>query len=90
MAVCGKLHPVCQTVGQIKHEPPRGCRRTVANLEGQDHLAVTVNRRPCPNVASAIRCATRVGNVLVLGIDEQPDFIALDLLRLHVAHGHRG
>ena len=58
------------------------CARTVADEIGDNELGVGVDRGPRPDVASAFGAAFGSGDVLLLGVAEGPNFIALDALAL--------
>src|SRR3546814_11114846 len=81
--VCSSDLPVPQVV----HELQGRCRCPVANLIGQDHLAVAVQGRPRPYVAGALRGSLGALYVLGLGVAERPDFIALHPLGRNPAYG---
>src|SRR3546814_7435599 len=83
--VCSSDLPVPQVV----HELQGRCRCPVANLIGQDHLAVAVQGRPRPYVAGALRGSLGALYVLGLGVAERPDFIALHPLGRNLANGLR-
>ena len=50
-------------------------------------MRVGVERGPRPNIASALRRGLRGRDVLLLGVAEAPNFVALDALARNAAHG---
>ena len=71
---------------QIVHEFMRGLARTVPYLIGQDQLASALNCRPRPHVARTTRGGLGARDVLLLGVAESPNLVALDALGGHIAH----
>ena len=59
-------------------------RMPVAHAPRHHQLAVGVERRPSPEITRPVRGALGVSYVLFLCVAEGPDFIALNLGRLHV------
>ncbi|HVZ07129.1 hypothetical protein [Rhodopila sp.] len=58
---------------------------TAACQEADDQLIVGMQRHPGLPVASAVRRNFRLGDILPLGMNEGPDFVALHLLGADVA-----
>jgi hypothetical protein len=57
----------------------------VANVPRNDQLGVGINAGPSPNVASRLLGALGELNVLLLGVAERPNFVALRGLGGHIA-----
>jgi hypothetical protein len=85
VTVRGELHPTRETTRQIVHEIVGRYRATVADHPGKNHFGVAIERGPGPHVPRSDRRGLGSGDVLLLGVAEAPDFIALDALRLDVA-----
>jgi len=80
------LDAIGEARAQIVHENHCALARTVSNVERDDQLCVGINRCPRPDVASAFRGRLLRRYVLLFGMAERPDFIALDTACLHIAH----
>src|SRR5690606_8187517 len=50
-------------------------------------LGIRINRGPRPHIANAVLAAHFLWDVLLLAVDEAPDFIALDALARQVPQG---
>ena len=61
-------------------QPSRLFRRSDRRRPRNDQLGVRINRRPRPQIARGFRSSFRGFDVLLLGVAERPDFIALDPL----------
>ena len=86
VAIGSQLDAIGETGAQNVHE--LDCVFAVAATDhvGHDQLAVAVQCGPCPCVASELRGICRRLDVLLFGICERPNFIALDHGRSEVAN----
>src|SRR5262249_27192143 len=68
------------------HKKMRCLNSAITESVGNNQLCVRVDGRPCPAVASAI-FHLFFGYILLLGVNESPDFIALNATHFQVADG---
>jgi hypothetical protein len=80
MPVRGQLNAVSKAVRYILHERLGVFGIAPAYQPGHSQLGIGINGRPCPNVPDPRHALEALGDVLLLRIDEGPDFIALDTL----------
>lgn len=85
VAVRRKLNAIGKAACQIVHESLGGLHSTVAEGEGSNQLRIGVNRNPRPHIAITKLALLFSRDILLLGIAELPDFIALDSLARQVA-----
>lgn len=85
MAIGGDLEAVGEAFAQIVHQQHGIFARTVADVIGDDQFRVGINRGPSPNITRAFRSSLCCRDILLLGVAERLDFIALDARCLHVA-----
>ena len=78
VAVRGQLHAVGEACGEIEHEGAGRVRIARADRERGDELGVGVDGRPRPHVAIPELARVFLGDVLLLGVAERPDFVALE------------
>ncbi|MDP9383434.1 MAG: hypothetical protein M3Q29_25485 [Chloroflexota bacterium] len=78
VAVGGHLHPVAQPGLQIRQEHVGIVGRALPDEPRRDQLGVGVYGRPRPHVAVAEGALVLFGHVLLFGVAERPDFVALD------------
>lgn len=78
VAVRGQLDVPAQPTDQIAHEGAGRARIPRADREREDELGVGVDGRPVPHVAVAKLAPVFLGDILLLGVAERPDFIALE------------
>lgn len=84
MAVCGQLDAMRQPSGQIVHKVICRASITGADKPARHKFRVRIKRNPRPHAARS--AALHIfWHVLVFGINERPDFIALDALAIQVA-----
>jgi hypothetical protein len=77
VAVRGELDAILEPAGHVLHELGRAGGISSADVEGRNQLGVRVDRDPRPHGADALLAPFR-SNVLLLGANEAPDFVALD------------
>lgn len=87
VAVSGELNSAGDAVGNVLHELGGGATVKRSNQPRQAELAISVKRGERPNVADAEFAILFFGDVLRLGVDEAPDFVALNPIGRHVANG---
>jgi hypothetical protein len=78
MAVGGELDPVGEAAAQIVHEGHGIFAVPRADHVGDHQLRIAIQRGPRPRIASPFRGSLGVRNVLLLGVGEAPDLVALD------------
>jgi hypothetical protein len=83
MAIGSKLHAIGDSGRHILHEKFSGSGSAISNGVGNDELRFSVNGGPGPDVPCS-RLHLFLGDILLLRIDELPDFIALDTASLHI------
>ena len=86
MAVRGELDAVGKAGAQIVHQLDCAVAAATANEIGHGQLRVGVDRGPGPHVAGPFRRGLRGRDVLLLGVAERPNLVALDAARLHIVH----
>src|ERR1019366_6871350 len=84
VAVCGDLHAPYDTAGAIVHEIHSPISAASANEGRDDQLSIGVKPDPCPNVAPS-DLFFGGADVLRLGSDIRPDFVALQTAHTNVA-----
>lgn len=82
--ISSHLNSVRETACEILNELSRATGITLAEEPRTNKLAVRVNGDPGPNIADTKFVAAFSGNVLCLGSDELPDFIALNAFGFQV------
>ena len=85
VAVAGKLYAIGQSAFQIVSERKGGVRIASAKQPANDQLGIGAECGPCPNVASGRGRGLGVLHVVILGVNEAPDFIHLDPLAGQIA-----
>jgi hypothetical protein len=80
VAIAGKLDAICQSAFQIMSERQGGVRIACAEVPANKQLGIGADRGPRPNVASGRGRGLGVFHVVILGVNEAPDFIHLDAL----------
>ena len=86
MTVCGELDAIGKAGGEIGHEGVGVFSVTTADQPGHDQLGIGIQRRPRPSVASLFRGSLGGLDILLLGVGERPDLVALDPAGRHAAH----
>lgn len=86
MSVRRGLDAVAETGGYVLHERKRRAAVATANQPRHDQFAVSIQRRPRPDITAAERAALVFGDVLRLRIAELPNLVALDALGSQVAN----
>ena len=81
MAVRGELDAVGKAGLQVALECNAGVLAAVANVPGNDQLGVGIDAGLGPHVASGVGSGPGELDVLLLGVAERPNFIALNLGR---------
>jgi len=75
--VRGELDPVPEPAGEIGHEGVRRVPVPRSDVPRRDQLRLGVDRDPSPHVAGFLGRPLRLLDVLLLRVDELPDFVAL-------------
>ena len=83
VTVACRLHAIGKAGGHVVHEPLGAFAVPAADEVAHHELAIGVERHPRPGVPGALGDLLRACDVLHLGVDEAPDLIDLDPLRLH-------
>ncbi len=78
VAIGGKLDTVLQTAAQIVHELDCILAASSANQPRDYEFAVAIKRGPGPCVASFLGRSLGASDILLLGVGEAPNFVALD------------
>jgi len=86
VAVRRELNAGGDTFRHIINEPARTFAVAAAAEVGNEQLRISVDRRPGPHVAGAIRRRLRRRDVLLFRVAERPSLIDQDPLGLHAAH----
>lgn len=86
MAVRGELRATRQAARHVLHKPRRILGVAPAHEPGHDQLAIRVQRRPRPSVTGLFRRSLSGRNVLLLGVGETPNLVALHALGADVPH----
>jgi hypothetical protein len=86
VAIRRQLHARRQPGCHVLNKPLCAFAIAPSDKVGDYQLAIGVNAGPSPQIATAIGCSLRAGDVLFLGVAEAPDFIALNTLRFDAAH----
>ena len=84
MAIGCELDAVVKTRSQVVHEHLRVVRIAPADEPIADELGVGTNRGPCPNVAG--ESGRVLGDILLFGVNEAPNLVALDPRAVQAAH----
>jgi hypothetical protein len=79
------LHAIGQSTAQIRNERNSGRRIASTEQLTNKHLRIGTDRGPGPSVASVGWCGLGFLYVVILGVNEAPDFIHLDPLARLVA-----
>ena len=77
------MNPGGEARGDVVHEPLGAIAVAPADEERNNELRIRVQRGPRPGVASAIGRGLGIRNVLLFGVDERPNLVDLNSLRLH-------
>jgi hypothetical protein len=85
MAVCRQLNAIAEPARQIENELARGNSITPSDIPAGYELRFGIDGRPCPHVAVTELSLKFDGYVLLLGVAERPNFIALDTTAIQVA-----
>ena len=80
-----KLHPICQPTRNIPHELVRVACVVSADRPGDHELGVSVQGGLCAAIASTTRNGFGGLDVLLLAVDERPNFVALHSFGTNVA-----
>ena len=87
VAIRGQLNPVRQPTAKIVHQHQGELRITAPDHVRDQQLAVGFDRGPGPAIADRRIAGAFAGRrVLLLGVNEAPNLVALDAARLHTAH----
>jgi len=78
VAVCCQLNAMREPLGHIFHELGGITSITTANQPGNDEFGVSVDGGPGPHVPYAFRILHLQRHILLLGVAEAPNLIALD------------
>jgi hypothetical protein len=74
------LDAIGESAFQIMRERKRGVRIASAKQPANDQLGIGADRGPCPKIASGRGSGFGALHVVILGVNERPDFIHLDAL----------
>lgn len=86
VAVAGQLDAIHDPRGHILDKPLRAFAIATADKMRNEQFRIGLNRGPCPRIAGAINRRFHIRRVLLLRADERPNFVNLNLARLHAAH----
>src|SRR5882724_8252685 len=86
VAIRGELKAVGDSPSQVPHEALCCRGPPIPEHVRDDEFCVGIDSGPRPNITSALLHLFR-GDVLLLGIDEGPNFIALDSSHSEIANG---
>ena len=85
VAVRRDLNASGETRCKIVGKSYRRLRATVTNAPRRNKLGIGVNRNPRPYIACVGSRRLCAGNVLLLGVNERPNFVELKPLALEIA-----
>lgn len=85
MPVAGQLDAIGEALRKIVNEGFGGLTVAPANVPRRNEFRIGIDRRPGPHVASIGRRFLRPRHVLLLAMDEGPDFIDLNALGGEIA-----
>jgi hypothetical protein len=82
--VCGQLNAIIEPTSQVHYE--LACRASIApsNVPARNKLCLRIDGRPRPNVAISEFAWMLDRDVLLFGVAEGPDFIALDAAAIQI------
>lgn len=84
VAVRRQLHAIRETVCQVLYKLRGASSIALANQPGADQLGIGIHGNPRPHITSDLAFYNLLSEVLLLGIDEAPNFVGLNPLARQV------